>query len=289
MGALLGFVAAPCVGPVVAPILALVATRGEIATGFWGLASFGLGLGILFLVLGVSSGSISRLPRSGMWMVEVKKVSGFIMLAVALYFASLKLPVLATGLLASLLAMGFGVYAGAFTPLAREDGFFRKLGKTLGIFSALLGAYLFLGVLQLKGFILSPLAFGPVSQQTEALEQKWFNNFEEGIAEAKNLQKPVFIDFWATWCIPCKELEANEFQDAEVKQELKRFVLIKQDITNASGPEAERKTKTYKSFGVPFLVGLSAEQVGKDPNVPTLRHEGKPSKAELLEFLRQLK
>jgi thiol:disulfide interchange protein DsbD len=234
MGLLIGIVAAPCVGPFVISLIALVSSLQSPLLGFLMFFVLAIGLGLPYLFLGIFSSSATTLPRSGMWMVQVKKAMGFILIAMAFYFLR---PLIGD------LAFQYGVAASlligaAFVLFARAQG--AKVWR-IGI-----------GVL----LLLAGVAFA-IPRKHEAGAQ-WEKYDASKLAAARAAGKPVVIDFYADWCLPCKELDAKTFSDARVAQELDRFVRLKADLTAADDTTTVALTKQYAIVGVPTIVFIDA-------------------------------
>lgn len=234
MGLLIGIVAAPCVGPFVISLIALVSSLQSPFLGFLMFFVLALGLGVPYLLLGIFSSGMSALPRSGEWMLQVKKAMGFILIAMAFYFLR---PVIGD------LAFQYGVAASlligaAFLFLSRSQG-----ARVWRIAISIL-------------LLVSGVAFA--LPKKHAAEVRWDKYDARALAAARAANKPVVIDFYADWCLPCKELDEKTFTDPAIAAELNRFVRVKADLTAPDDATTVRLTKEYAILGVPTLVFLDA-------------------------------
>jgi thiol:disulfide interchange protein DsbD len=234
MGLLVGVVAAPCVGPVVLGLLTFVAATQNAALGFLFFFVLSLGLGLPFLFLAAFSGRIASLPRAGAWMEGVKKIFGWVLLAMAAYFLRNVLPPrVGAWLLPAVLA------AGAVALL------FVHGSLRLPVRAAV--ALLFVGV----AFFFAPRA--------EAEGPPWAPYDAARIAGAK---RPTVVDFSASWCLPCLELDRKTFSDTRVREALSRRGLFKADMTQARAEETIALAQQYQILGVPTVIFL--DESGKE-------------------------
>ena len=231
MGLLVGIVAAPCVGPVVVSLITLVASIGKPLIGFVMFAALALGLGFPYLVM------LNALPRPGEWMVHVKKSMGFVLVAMAVYFLR---PLIGEtwfhyGVAASLLVgAAFLFFMSARSAQAR----------TLRMACA--------SILLIGG-----IAFA-IPTRTGGAELSW-QHYDQASMLGVPAAEPAVIDFYADWCIPCKELDAKTFSDKGVAAELKRFRRVKADLTLPDDPKTKALTKQYAIVGVPTVVFLDSK------------------------------
>lgn len=284
MGLTVGVVAAPCIGPFVLGLLTYVGDRGSVLLGFWMFFVLALGLGLPFLVLAVFSGSVNRLPRSGAWMVWVRKIFGFILLAMAVYFLQPLFPdpLLYSLAMALLLAVA-GIYLAWVEPTRTEGKLFPVLRNLVGI------GFFVVALLFAQGGIkgsmdrrISELA----SQQGRVPSPgsiQWLAYNETRLLEAAKEGRPVFIDFYADWCIPCHELDKKTFSDPEVAALSRQFLMVKADLTSSTSPQIRKLRKQYGVPGVPTLVFLGAD--GRER--ARLRAAGYIDKKEFLSRMKQ--
>jgi uncharacterized protein len=238
MGLTMGLVAAPCIGPFVVGLLAFVGASGKPILGFWLFFVLALGMGLPNLVLGVFSGALSSLPRSGVWLIYAKKVMGIALLAVALYFAQPFLSDRHLGWIVLAFACVSGVYLAILdgTRLAGRWSLPVKAG--IGLLVVLAGAWFSLPLIQARP------------------ELQWMPYSHEAFARAGVDGRPIIIDFFADWCLPCKELDRYTFTDPGVVEEAQRFLLLKADLTQFESEAVGQMRERFDVIGVPTIVFL---------------------------------
>jgi thiol:disulfide interchange protein DsbD len=240
MGLVFGIVAAPCVDPFSIGLLTFVAAKADPALGFLMFFTLSLGLGFPYLWLGFFSSNLERLPKSGMWMVWVKKVFGLVLLGMPLYF------------LAPILPKGFNHFA--------VPGYLSICGILLGwVFS---GNGVTVGFKKFQhafGMLLALGAVGTFLAWPRPVELPFREYSPALLEEAKRGKKPVFIDFTADWCLPCRELEIKTFSTPAVHEALRGWVLLRADLTQFSSAPVEELKKAYSIMGVPTLVFLGPD------------------------------
>jgi len=232
MGLLVGVVAAPCVGPVVLGLLAFVAATQDAALGFLFFFVLSLGLGFPFLFLAGFSGRIAALPRAGAWMEGVKKIFGWILLAMAAYFVRTALP---------------GLVGAWILPVVLVVGALALLAVHVTLKTSVRIAVSVL-------FLAAAVFFAPIGR-AEASGPQW-GAFDAGRVAA--LGRPAVVDFAASWCLPCIELDKKTFSDPRVRGELERRGLFKADMTKAAAPETMALAEKYAILGVPTVIFLDA-------------------------------
>jgi len=254
MGLTVGIVAAPCIGPFVLGLLTYVGNRGDVLLGFSLFFVLALGLGVPFLILGVFSGALGRLHRSGAWMIWVRKIFGFILIAMAAYFLKTLFPnTLFYHFVLALIMLVAGLYLGWIEP-TKTGGKAFSYGRALTGVVFLVLALLFAvrGVEEYVGGTASAgAAAGLVS---EAIA--WRPYSEEALAAASAAGKPVFIDGFADWCIPCKELDRMTFSRPDVVAASRSFVMLKADLTAGGDEKVKAFSQKYGIRGVPTLLFL---------------------------------
>ena len=237
MGLTMGIVAAPCIGPFVLALLVHVGTKGSAVYGFMLFFVLALGLGLPYLVLGTFSGALKTLPRSGLWMVTVRKVFGLVLIGMALYFL---MPLM--GAATNYVFISFFA-ASALYLLFWEAG--RTKPKQFG------------WVLRAIGIGAAAVAILMALPKKIEAEIPWQPYSEQALVEASKSGRGVIIDTFADWCIPCKELDQSTFIDAGVKTEAERFVTLKLDLTRSdAGSEAARAKARFGIRGVPTVIFL---------------------------------
>jgi thiol:disulfide interchange protein DsbD len=241
MGLTLGVVAAPCIGPFILGLLTWVASMGSPWLGFIVFFTLSLGLGLPLFFLALFSGQLEKLPRSGGWMVWVRKLMGWVLIAMAAHFIHPLLPGMGGSILLILVAIAAGLHLGWIdTSQANYRTFFYLKGLA-GITGLVVATYLTIN-LAMRG---------------EGVT--WQPYDEKILATAQKMAKPVVIDFYAAWCTPCRELDDVTFHDAAVvAKATSDFVMVKVDVTKGGNPLHEKLLQQYGVKGVPTIVFLDA-------------------------------
>jgi thiol:disulfide interchange protein DsbD len=264
MGALSALIIGPCVAAPLAGALLYISQTRDVVLGAAALFSMALGMGVPLLILGASAGAF--LPKAGPWMESVKRFFGVLLLGVAIWLVSPVIPTAIHMLMWAALLIISAIYLNAIDSLPTGSSGFRKLLKGIGIISLLLGIALLAGVLSGSRDILQPLAkinltsiSGNNTNKINIIESEHLPfervsslpELNKRIAESQN--KYVMLDFYADWCISCKEMERFTFTDPEVKNRLGDVVLLQVDVTEGTTDD-EALLKYFKLFGPPGIL-----------------------------------
>ncbi|HDR9806743.1 TPA: protein-disulfide reductase DsbD [Burkholderia cenocepacia] len=264
MGALSALVVGACMTAPLFAVLAFIAHTGNALLGGAALFAMGLGLGVPLLVVGVGAGTV--LPRAGAWMDGVKVFFGIVLLAAALWIVW---PVLAGALKMVLAALWLLIAAaalGLFTPNAGAASIWRRLGRGVGAALAIWAATLLVGlaagstdpVKPLAVLAARPVASGGAATAGAAAAQDGpafasVRSSGELDALLKTSGQPVMLDFYADWCVSCKEMEHLTFTDARVQARLAKLHLVRADVT-ANNPDDQALLKRFNLFGPPGII-----------------------------------
>lgn len=259
MGALSALIVGPCVAAPLAGALLYIAQTGNAVLGGAALFMMALGMGAPLLLLGLTAGSL--LPRAGLWMESVKKVFGVMLLGVALWLAQPVLPAWATMVALGALLLGSAMALHALEPLPADAGGLRRVGKAAGLALAVAGAAQFVGVLAGARDPLQPLAVlrggAPGATATAAAQPALAFERVRTVAELQarlaRADRPVMLDFYADWCVSCKEMEHLTFADPQVQARLARMALVQVDVT-ANSADDQALLKRFRLFGPPGIV-----------------------------------
>lgn len=238
-GVMVGIFAAPCIGPPVIALLTFVGAQGDPLFGFFTFFVMALGLGLPYLILGTFSSLLSKLPRSGQWMVWVKKVFGVVLVGAALFFLALAwFPKYVLYTLPPTLILG-GIYLGFIESSGRNRKIFSRVKRVVGV-AGMIGGLLI------------------IVNLTKSTVQ-WESYHPDKLEAAVSKGTPVVLDFTADWCVPCLELDRITFTNPDVIAALQPYRTIKVDLTDYGSPEAEALRKQFDVAGVPTIIFLDDE------------------------------
>ncbi|PCJ19520.1 MAG: hypothetical protein COB02_07175 [Candidatus Cloacimonadota bacterium] len=280
MGGAMGFVAAPCVGPFAGAIIGwLIQNPNSPIFGFFLMASFGLGMGTLFLVIAVFSQNV--LPKSGMWMVRVKQIMGYVLIGMAFYFAKVFFTEYTIDMFVGIYILIAGSLMGAFVQLTWDDDWWKKVSKALGLVLFLWGTLI----------ISKSNEWLPKSSQVTNIATnpqkplKIFHDHDRVLRYAKKTKKPSFMYFGAKWCIPCRIIKKKVLKDPKVMAELSRFSIGYLDCTDSDSKSAKIKRDKYKSVAMPYFIFYDS----KGNLLKKLEVNGKIKASKLLKLLKSVK
>ncbi len=257
MGVLSAAIVSPCVvAPLAGALLYIGQTRDTLLGGA-ALFSMAIGMGAPLVLVGVSGGML--LPKAGEWMRAVKQFFGVLLLAVAVWIIAPVIPVAVQMLLWAALLVGSGVFLRALEPLPQGASGWTRLWKAVGILALLAGLAQGIGALSGARDPLRPLvgvfADSPEAQQSPAFET--VRTLADLDARLKIAGKPVLLDFYADWCVSCKEMERFTFSDPQVQARLSEMTLLRVDVT-ANSANDKALLKRYRLFGPPGIVFFDA-------------------------------
>jgi len=268
MGFLSAFIIGPCVAPPLAGAILFISKTGDAMLGGVALFAMSMGMGLPLLLVGLGAGKF--MPRPGGWMTRVSQVFGVVMLALAIFMLSKIAPDWVTTLLWSLLFMGIAIYMGVFDDSSKYMGM-SKLFKLLALMFLIYGASLFVGMLSGSTSMLHPFEKFVAQPNIMVANSSTNNNqlitsttnkvvsshlgysIDRLLKEIKESRKPVIVDFYKDSCPSCKELEHITFINDKVKDEMKRFSVIRIDITKYTDND-KALLKKFNLWGTPNII-----------------------------------
>jgi thiol:disulfide interchange protein DsbD len=258
MGLLSAVIVSPCVAAPLAGALLYISQTRDVLLGGAALFSMALGMGVPLIVVGVSEGAL--LPRAGAWMTGVRRFFGVLLLAVAIWVLSPVLPPMVQMLAWAALFIGSAIFLRALDALPVGASGWWRLWKAVGVAALVIGVALLVGALSGSRDPLRPLA-GLISKTAPvAASMPWQRvaSLGELSERLKAPGKPVMLDFYADWCVSCKEMESFTFSDPKVRAHLDGLLLLQVDVT--ANNEADRALlKRFSLFGPPGIVFFDAQ------------------------------
>jgi len=254
MGVLSAIIVGPCVAAPLAGALLYIGQTHDAFLGGTALFSMALGMGVPLLLIGASAGTL--LPKTGAWMESVKRFFGVLLLAVAIWLISSLISVGVQMLLWAVLLILSAIYLHALDTLQTNASNWHKLWKGIGILALLLGIAYLIGALSGARDILRPLsgmgsAQAGTSPTLPFIRIKNVTDLNARIAQAG--EKTVMLDFYADWCVSCKEMERDTFSDSRVQSKLKEAILLQADVT-ANNDEDKVLLARYQIYGPPAIL-----------------------------------
>ncbi|MBX3640030.1 MAG: protein-disulfide reductase DsbD [Nitrosomonas sp.] len=293
MGALSALIVGPCVAAPLAGALLYISQTRDVILGGSALFVMALGMGVPLLLLGTSAGAL--LPKAGPWMESIKQFFGVLLLAVAIWLISPVINEVVHMLLWATLLIISAIYLHAIDPLPERASGYLKFLKGVGVIALLVGVALLIGVLSGSRDVLQPLStFNIAASDTSSGGGMAYNTaghipFERvrtiaeldgRINQAINNNQYVMVDFYADWCISCKEMERFTLSDDKVKARLKDVVLLQIDVTHGTIDDMAL-LKRFNLFGPPGI--LFIDRQGNE--IPDIRVIGFLNKTDFLTVL----
>jgi len=241
-GAISGSLASPCLSPGLALLLSIVASLANKLLGFILLFCFGIGLSVPLIIVGTFSSSINLLPRAGMWMIEVKKIFGFLLLGMSFYYLNNIMPAYTILWVVAITCLIIGIYY--IYSIEKYDS------KALKTYKNLVGILLISSSIFVFAKAYQATFFKNVTTENDI----WMNNYDFAILKAKEENKNLVIDIGASFCTLCKAIDKYVFTDKNVKESLQKFVLVKVDATDIKSYPYNILKDKYKVIGVPTIL-----------------------------------
>ena len=246
MGFLSALIVGPCVAPPLAGALVYIGQTGDAVLGGMALFVMSLGMGVPLLLIGLGAGRF--MPKPGGWMEGITRIFGIIMIAVAIWLLDRVLDASVIMYLWALLFLGSAIYLRIYTHI---------ISQLITVVVFILGVVLFVGAISGSTNPLKPLekftSSTLVQDVGEKVVFKKIKNIEELKQAIAQSDKPVMLDFWASWCVACKEFEEITFKDTQVINKLQNFTLLKADVT-ANNADDKALQKMFSIVGPPGII-----------------------------------
>ncbi len=265
MGLFSAIIVGPCITAPLVGALIFISQTQNWQLGGLALFALGLGMGTPLLIIGTSAGSL--LPRAGNWMDAVKSVFGVALLAVAIWLLERVLPVAVTmGLIAALMITS-AIYLGALTNLSDEATGWRKLNKAIGVILLLYGAAYLFGAISDSKDLLQPMRGIATSNTTTSQDKSAHLEFrqikgeaglQQALVDSVRQQRTTMLDFYADWCISCKEMERYAFTHPDVFKALEKVNTLQTDVTANDAMDTQLMS-SLGIYGPPAILFFDAE------------------------------
>lgn len=281
MGIFSTLILSPCVTPPLVGVLGYIGQTGNASLGGIALFTMGLGMGLPLLIIGASGGKL--LPKAGHWMNAIKNLMGIMLLGVAIYMVERVIPGWISMLAWAVLCIGTAIYCGAFRSTKSA---WELVGKLFGIIIFIYGILLAAGAIMGNTNPLRPINFNgaTAAQGPKFINIKTVSNVNEELGKSVKLGKPIMLDFYADWCISCKEMDHFTFANPQVMQELKRFTLLRADVTK-NDMEDKMLERHFRVVAPPTILFFNKN--GKE--IKKARIIGEMSATKFLAHLKQIK
>jgi len=257
MGALSALIVSPCVAAPLAGALLYISQSGDVTRGGAALFAMAIGMGVPLIAVGVSEGAL--LPKAGPWMEGVKKFFGVLLLAVAVWIVSPVIPPALQMLLWAALLIGSAMFLRALDSLPSNASGYARLWKGVGLMALVAGAAILVGTLAGSRDPLRPLAALAGASAPSATPVQWTH--VDSITDLEDRLRapgrPVMLDFYADWCVSCKEMERYTFTDPRVRARFDGMLLLRADVT-ANSEQHKLLLKRFSLFGPPGIIFFDA-------------------------------
>jgi thioredoxin:protein disulfide reductase len=261
MGAVSALIIGPCVAAPLAGALLYISQSGDVVLGGSALFAMALGMGVPLLVVGASAGAL--MPKAGPWMETVKRFFGILLLGVAIYLVSPLVPVAVQMLAWAGLFIVSAVFMRALDALPPNTHGFQRFAKGLGVIALVVGIAFLLGALSGGRDVLQPLAglrggSERTPTQREPLQFTRVHSIGELDSALRSAAgRPTMLDFYADWCVSCKEMERYTFSHPEVRRRMEQLVKVQADVTDNTA-EHQALLRRFRLFGPPGIVFFDA-------------------------------
>jgi thiol:disulfide interchange protein DsbD len=270
-GVISGTIASPCVSPGLALLLSIVATLGNKFLGFCLLFAFGIGLSTPLMIIATFSNSLHLLPKSGMWMVEIKKLLGFFMLGTCFYYLANILPIAIVYWLFTLFTLFIGLFY--FTGIYQyQNESYKTFYNIIAI--CMVSLSMFMGTKSYEK------TFYQTTKKSVAAVS-WSKNYATALEHAKEHNKLLLIDFWAQHCTMCKAIDKKVFENQNFAKQLEESVdFVKIDATQSDNPDYVYTKELYKVYAQPTIIVV-------DPKTETIvkRWTSEPYSMNIQDFI----
>lgn len=261
MGALSALIVGPCVAAPLAGTLVYISQTRDVLLGGLALFSMAMGMSVPLLLVGLSAGSL--LPKAGAWMIGVKYVFGLLLIAVAIWMVSPILPASAVMLFWGAFALLCSVFLGLFDASSAKPTIANRFGKTFGLVLFVIGLLEIVGAAAGGTNVLEPLSQLQGASSARSGEEKSVGftrirtvaELDQALLSAK---KPVMLDFYADWCVACKEMDRFTFHDPKVIEQLGNLTLLQVNVT-ANSEDDRALMKRFGLFGPPGMIFFDAK------------------------------